>query len=227
MRLTCKVALLSGLLFCLPSCSVPEKIAGDNTPFDVAASKLKKRRQRSYREELEVVLDQSKEADFTNLRMRFTDTENYVPYETDTPERVFNALHDENFEKCIEITEQYLRRQFVSLAGHYAAMVCHTELGHEEKSLFHRFVLDGLINSINSSGDGKSAKTAFVTISTDELYSFIQLAGLEVKGQALIHQGGQSYDVMAVKNRATGGEFELYFNVSTQMTKGMPFQSGQ
>ncbi len=81
-------------------------------------------------------------------------------------------------------------------------------------------MLNGLVDSIGHSGDGRSPTTAFVTISTPELRAFLRLTGLEVKKQSLVHEADKAFDLMGVRDPETGEEFELYFDITTQMTKG-------
>ncbi len=176
-----------------------------------------------YRAELAVVMDRSKSADFTKLRMGYTDTKMYSPYGNGSTKPIFNAINQKDFKKCLALSNELLKTRFPSLVGHYAAMLCNSELGQKESADFHKFVLDGLMDSIGNSGDGKSSETAFITISTDELYAFLQLAGLEVLRQALVNKNGQAYDVMTVKNPRDEKEMDLYFNISIQMSKGMKF----
>lgn len=102
-------------------------------------------------------------------------------------------------------------------------MVCNFKLERNEDGKYHRYVLNGLINSIANNGDGRSVKTAYTTISTGELKTFIQMMGLEIKRQSLRNSNGKAFDVMAVKDPKTGEEFNLYFDISIQMVKGFGF----
>jgi hypothetical protein len=69
-----------------------------------------------------------------------------------------------------------------------------------------------LIDSIRSSGDGKSPATAWVVISVDEEYAVLRALGFKPSGQSLLRQNGHSYDVMKTKSD-DGTEQTFYFNV--------------
>jgi hypothetical protein len=73
-------------------------------------------------------------------------------------------------------------------------------------------VFRGLIDSIRSSGDGKSPATAWVVISVDEEYAVLRALEFKPSGQSLLRQNGHSYDVMKAKND-DGTEQTFYFNV--------------
>ena len=70
----------------------------------------------------------------------------------------------------------------------------------------------GLIDSIRSSGDGKSPAKAWVVISVAEEYAVLQALGFKPSGQSLLHQNGHSFDVMKAKSD-DGTEQTFYFNV--------------
>ena len=82
--------------------------------------------------------------------------------------------------------------------------VADRELGDTGKADFHRAVLNGLIDSILKSGDGKSPKTAWVVISVHEEYVVLQVLGFKPSQQSLLHQDDHSYDEMKVKNAQDG-----------------------
>ncbi|HEX7027448.1 MAG TPA: DUF4919 domain-containing protein [Gammaproteobacteria bacterium] len=165
----------------------------------------------------------SKETDFTALRMAYTETGHYSPYAVKDIKPIIDAMQKEDFGRCRRLALRHLEREFVSLAANYAAMVCHKELGKEDISDRYRFILNGLIDSIFESGDGRSADTAFVTISGEELYSFIRLSGLAVESQSLVRKNGRVFDLMKVVDPETDEKVNLYFDVTLQTTKGLKF----
>lgn len=174
-----------------------------------------------YDRQVALVKDLSKEADFTALRLAYTDTPYYSPYAVKDIKPVLNALKKKDFAECGRLALRHLEREFVSLSANYAAMVCYKELGKEDISGYYRFIVDGLIDSIADSGDGRSIDTAFTTISNDELYTFIRMGGLAVEGQSLVHKDGRVFDLMEVVDPETDKKVSLYFDITIQMTKGM------
>ena len=168
----------------------------------------------------------SKETDFYKLRILYTDTAEYAPYSnTDRPKinDAFEMLSKQQYEKCLSVSENVLQRNYVNLWAHYLSIACNFELERHEQGRFHQFVLNGLMDSIGHSGNGRAPESAFTTISTSELKAFLQLGGLEVIRQSLISENGKPYDLMRVKNPKTEDEFDLYFDISIQMSKGFGF----
>lgn len=184
--------------------SVPEQAAGS----------------KAYVEQLALVKGRSKEADFTKLRLAYTDTQYYHPYMPQNLDSVFGALEAEDYAACNRHALAILDPHIINIGANYAAMVCHKALGLEDKSSYHRFILDGLLSSIVNSGDGKSPETAFTVISTGELYAFLNLSGLQATGQSLIHDNGRAYDLMDVTDSETEESFQLYFDITLQMSRG-------
>lgn len=66
------------------------------------------------------------------------------------------------------------------------------------------------MESILSSGDGKTPETAYVTVSVSEEYDVLFLFGLEPTGQVLI-PGEVLVDELTATNEQ-GEEFTIYFN---------------
>ena len=104
--------------------------------------------------------------------------------------------------------------------GHLLALIVYQKLGEQKNAAFEHAVVKAYLDSILSSGDGKLDKTAFVVVSVDEEYFFINLvlgAGLPEQ-QSLINRDGHSFDLLKVKDR-DGKEMELWFNVDIPIAK--------
>jgi hypothetical protein len=158
--------------------------------------------------------------------MSYAETEMYAPYIGNSRSLVKQAstqLEAGNIDGCLEATESIFKTNYTSLGGHYLAMICNFEAKKESKGKYHRYVLEGLVNSIAENGDGASPSTAHTTISTDELNEYLQIIGFELVSQALLNTQGNAFDIMRVKNPETGKELTIYFDITIQMTKGMRF----
>jgi hypothetical protein len=166
-----------------------------------------------------VLLERAKKSDatvdFKELRMTFTETPDYSPYggDRDTRKQMFAALNAKEYDKAVESAEKILTKNFVEINSHFVSYVAHRELGHAEKSAFHKFMFDGLVKSITGSGDGKTAETAYVVISTDEEYTLLNVLGLRATGQALLSQNGHSYDRMTTLDPKTNETVDYFFNI--------------
>jgi hypothetical protein len=77
----------------------------------------------------------------------------------------------------------------------------------------HREVADGLIESIENSGDGKTKVTAYKVISISEEYMLLFYMGLSRETQALISSEEGSFDFITAVD-ADGNLHEIYFDIS-------------
>ena len=157
------------------------------------------------------------------LREAYIKTSAYKPYqmaERAISSLMFEAIAKKDWQQCLSHTSKLLAEQFISLNGHYGAMVCQFESGNTEQGEYHQEVLDGLMAAIWQSGDGKTPETAFFCTSTTELYAFINLHGFNAKAQALVWHEEQPYDVMTIVNPRDEHEFTWYFNINAQMARG-------
>ena len=169
----------------------------------------------TYETLLEKVKQQDQKVDFSELRMTYTETAAYSPYGGDAESRkaMFAALKAQEYEKVLASAEQVLAKNYLDINGHFGCFAAHRRLGHEDKAAYHRYVFEGLLNSIKNSGDGLTMEKAFVVISTDEEYAYFNWIGLRVSQQALIKEGEHDYDKMTATNPDTNQSVDYYFNI--------------
>jgi hypothetical protein len=164
---------------------------------------------------VEQVKQSDKNADFQALRMLYTKTENYNPYDiTSSDINEINLLLKQNqFEKVIQKIEPILWEQFMNIDLHFMAMKAYKGLENEKMYNWHRYITFGLIDSIMASGDGKTPEKAYIVINTREEYIILSYLGLKYSNQSLIEDGGHQYDRFDVENKKTGENTKLYFKV--------------
>lgn len=169
----------------------------------------------TYEELVQRVKKSDQTVDFQQLRFAYAETKLYSPYGGDRVGRkaMFAALNAREFEAALKHSEKALETNYLDMNAHFVAFAAQKELGKTDKSDYHKFVFQGLIKSISDSGDGKSPATAFVVISTDEEYVWLNYMGLTVKSQALVEEKGHRYDMMTSINPKTGQTVVYYFNV--------------
>lgn len=164
---------------------------------------------------LERVKKSDQSVDFKELRLAYTETRGYGPYGGDRASRtkMFAALKANEFDKVLELAGTILTENYLDIMGHFGSFVAHRELAHADQAAYHRFVFEGLLNSIKNSGDGKTLETAFLVISTDEEYALFNYLGLRPTDQALIKEKGHSYDRMTALDPTTNQTLVYYFNI--------------
>lgn len=165
---------------------------------------------------LERVKQADPEVDFTALRLAYTDTDDYDPYNFQLGElqqEMYAALNAQDYETTLEVAKQILEINYVSTDTHLAALLAYEGLGDTDRADYHRYVLDGLIDSILASGDGKTPETAFVVIFVEEEYAILSVLDIESGGQTLVEDDGHSYDKFEGVDNNTNEAVTLYFNV--------------
>ncbi len=170
----------------------------------------------SYEELLVKARAQDPGLDFTALRLAYTRTPEYSPYDTDTAtlQAAGKALQAKDYALARQHAETILGRNYLDLDGHILAYEAASGLGDEAAKKQHGFMLDGLFGAIVKLGDGRSFPTAWVVISPREEYVVARLMEAEVVEQALVQEGGHHYDVLTVKKRGGGPETtRLHFNI--------------
>ena len=178
------------------------------TPVSAPAEKSK------YDLLVEKVKQKDPSVNFTELRLAFFESPNYNPYAPMMTYRPMNtALAQKNFEEALKIADSVLAKNFVEINAHMTAQIAHQELGNTERAQFHKYMVDGLLNSIKSNRDGKSVDSAYEVISINEEYGLIRSLGLRPIRQGLIEDKGHRFDAITVVDPQTGTESVIYFNV--------------
>ena len=166
----------------------------------------------------DLLLEKAKQKDpavsFKELRYAFYESPNYSPYAPMMTYRpLMNALGQKNYEEALKIAESVFAKNFVEVNAHMAAQIAYQETGNTERAQFHKYMADGLLNSIKGSADGKTKETAFEVISINEEYGLIRSLKLRPISQSLINDKGHSYDAITVIDPETNKESIIYFNI--------------
>jgi hypothetical protein len=161
--------------------------------------------------------------DYDDIIRVYPLTAAYNPYggiEVAKKEIAFEAMDQKNWPGCLEATNDIIETNFTSLTGHFGAMVCHYEMGNRELGEYHNAILDGFIDAIWRSGDGRTAASAFYITSTTDLYAFVQLNGFIATGQSLVYHEQRPIDAIDIQNANTQEELTWYFDVTAQFRRG-------
>jgi hypothetical protein len=154
--------------------------------------------------------------DFTELRMAYAQTSQYDPYNFSIGElrnSMFTALDAQNYELALKLADDILTQNYIFTDAHLVATRAYENLGRTEEAKYHRYVLDGLIDSILQSGDGKTPESAFVVVLIEEEYVILAILQIADAGQSQRDIDGQSYDVFNGVDPQTNNPVELYFNI--------------
>jgi hypothetical protein len=126
------------------------------------------------------------------------------------------AFNAGDYEAALRKGQEIIQHNIANGDGHFLAMVALKHLGKQEETAREKLIVDRISQSIMSSGDGKTADTAWFTVSTSEEYFVIRILGLKPKSQSLVKKGAHSLDEMTVVGE-DGKDSTLWFNADTDM----------
>jgi len=154
--------------------------------------------------------------DFFTLRMAYTKTLEWDPYDTELSAKyntIRSLIDSSELAAALKITESILEQRFVDIDAHLYNGYIYKKLGEVAKSDYHYKINKGLIESICVSGDGRSAQTAFIVISTTEEYCLLSWFNLYSDQQALLTADGHNFDLLKAIDQKTKKEYDIYFNI--------------
>jgi uncharacterized protein DUF4919 len=126
------------------------------------------------------------------------------------------AFNAGDYEGALHKGQEIIQHNIANGDGHFLVMVSLKHLGRQEETAREKLIVDQILQSILRSGDGKTADTAWFTVSTSEEYFVIRLLGLRPKSQSLVKNGAHSFDEMTVGGE-DGKETTLWFNTDTDI----------
>jgi hypothetical protein len=159
--------------------------------------------------------------DFTELRLAFTQTPAYRGMMMAVYQPLWRTLNAGDFEGAIRVAETVLKQNYAEPNAHLVAARAHRQLGHGEQAEFHQFVADGLLRSLTSKGDGKTAESAYQAIDISEEYALFRSMSVTVKSQSIVGppaSGRPIVDRVAVVDGRTNEERILFFSVDNPST---------
>lgn len=144
----------------------------------------------------------------------------YNPYKPANYKEVNEALSGdtltkEDWQKAAQAVEKQLQSDPANLRFHQYKRIVYSNLydmGSEECINAYNQVFM-LVSAITATGDGRSKESAFHVISTTDEYGIMEILGVSPKSQSLIHDKGQSYDLMELEENEYGLN-ALYFNIT-------------
>ena len=156
--------------------------------------------------------------DFAKLRALYQKLPTYKPYSLGPVINFKQVLKEIEADPTQErrIIKEYIQKHFALPEAHSRAMTSYKDLGEEKKRAYHEWMMRGLLKTLMRSGDGKSAETAYQVLVISEEYLLARWGmSKEKKGQSLEHKDGRVYDVLSGKNKDTGEDMDMWFDITT------------
>ena len=155
--------------------------------------------------------------DFFKLRITFTKTNNYEPYD-DEFEDPINLVDDfidsEKYSEAINYLDSLLGKCYVNIKAHLYCGYVYKLMGDSIKSNYHYNIYNGLIESILNYGDGSVPEKAFIVIFVEEEYLLLDAVNMSMQMQGVTTIDDHRFDVLTVFVNETKEERELYFNIN-------------
>jgi len=171
-----------------------------------------------YESTLKQIIAGDYDSDFERLRMAFTITANYDPYNSDKKQdNMYEAFKNKKYEDAIKLGKVILEKEYVDMDAHRICLLSYGKIGDKKLAEHHWQVYSGLLNSVLNSGDGKSPESAYRVIKVREEYILLNEQGYEVEKQSLVSGKLGNCDLMEIKDTKTGEKLNLYFNVKISM----------
>lgn len=183
-----------------------EPTPGDDLPDEI------------YTDMLAQVKRSDPDLDFTAFRMAYAESSGYDPYFfglLDQLDQMLAAYDNGDYQRAAELAEGILAQNYHIPDAHMVAYISYDELGQDDKASHHDYFLDGTINSIFDSGDGKSPETAYVVVLIQEEYLLLGVLDVIDAGQSLVEENGHMYDVFEGRDKITNEPVTIYFNVDS------------
>jgi len=181
-------------------------------------------RKRSWLDLLNEAKPEPDHADMTSLRYAYARSDEYDPYYAERGiylaiRETREAAESGDWHTTIKSARQVLAMNYMHLGTHSHIIKAYLETGEKEKVIPHQHFLRSCLRSVHQSGDGQSYRTAYIAISLDEEYMFLNfiggpVLGLEYQGQQrFAEHNGHGFDIFEVQQAKTGQEGEIYFNI--------------
>jgi hypothetical protein len=215
----CPIRLAAGLIaiLALLSCSQTKLIQEIEAP-ELAFSR---NAEFEYQRQQTLALSRSPSTNFNALRQSFAKSERFEPWnmtEHQAGLAMLNAQEDGELHLCSQIARAILDQNFTSLIAHYGLATCGTVDEAIDTDLYG-WILRGLLASIDASGDGQSAETAYVCNGSIEMRDFIRLKGLLMFRQENIIGSFKQIELAHTMDPETKELHMLYFDLTASRLK--------
>lgn len=191
----------------------PNEESNGKTPAEQTRRVTEKLNAGDYKDLLDKLKKGDTTIDFVKLRLSYTETKDYSPYGgSEERNAMYQALGKKDFKNALKLAEEMLKTNYVDLTGQFTAFRANTELGNTKEAEFHKKVFLGLMDAITVN-DGKTAKTAMISIGISEQYFIMSYFGFPRGNKSLVRENGSIFDVHNVTNPETKENRYFYFNI--------------
>ena len=132
--------------------------------------------------------------DWDQLRHAYAERPSFQVFAQSAARRqMLQSANASNCKEALPAAKAVIAEDYVDADAHFVAAFCEDAAGDASASKLDRDIAVGLVKSIQT-GNGLTPDAAFTPITVDEEYALMRALGLKVESQALVQQGGHSYD---------------------------------
>jgi hypothetical protein len=138
--------------------------------------------------------------DWGALRLAYADSAEFdlMGSRTDEPRTaMFQALNAGDYKAALIQAGKVIDQDYVDIDAHVVCDLADQRLGDAAAAKRQHDIVLGLLRSVRT-GDGSTPATAFSVITVGEEYAVMRAFAMKVTSQALIRDGGHSYDQLNV-----------------------------
>ena len=175
-----------------------------------------------YRDLVQRLKSGDRTVDFTEFRMAFVDSPEFRGPDSDLLGRAKTALNAQRYEELLSVSGKMLDENYADVGAHINAYRAHKGLGHKDEAAHHQFIYEGLLDSIEKSGDGKSRATAYVAISTTEILLPVFRDQIKKETRFEVHvldEGEHHWCTFEGVDARTDQRFVLFFNIDIPVNR--------
>ena len=138
----------------------------------------------------------------------------YDPYSA--AKRAQASFENGDCDETLRIARETLRHNVADEEAHAAAWSCLKQLGRQPEADKECSILQALLQSILTSGDGKSAGTASFVVGLREEFFVLEALQVQSKEQHSVKQDGHYYSRIAVRD-SSGKDTVVWLNIDTDI----------
>lgn len=143
----------------------------------------------------------------------------YARCDEDRPlQAMVESMRAGDWDEAVGTGRAWLEACPIDITFHYYMGISLSESEREAEGQVHFTWLDGLLNSILASGDGRTEDSPLVVISTSEEYDVLRVLGLRPVGQSLVFHEEVPLDQLDAESEA-GDQFTIFFNPAAHFAR--------
>ncbi len=159
--------------------------------------------------------------DFSRMRFWFTQTSKYDPFclekgnrTCDYRDSMYHSFAAKNWTVAREYANKVLQREYCDIDAHSLASAANLELKDSVLSKLQGWTSRKLLESIRTSGDGKSPGSPFKLISLLEERPFLSYLGYTREDVETVEHEGRVLDKVKAKKSGSSKSEEIWFDLT-------------